>query len=268
MARSAGMADAAVVIDGDLARIESLVRDFPDEHYVLAPYLNGHFIAVRGVMEADPDRAEALLRSVRWFLETFETDDPEVRRILDATRTAALPPHEATLRGIRSRRAAIGEPALLIDGDWVRGGPLSADDYRGKVVLIDFWGVWCRPCLDALPEVRDWQETYADRGLVIVGVTQYSGYVWDESLGRAAHVEGLTRDDERDRLARFAEDHDMDYAILAVPRDVEGGIFRAYAVDAVPRVVMIDRRGCVRPIEQGNSEETTTTIEAALMESE
>ena len=53
---------------------------------------------------------------------------------------------------------------------WLNSRPLSADDLRGKVVLVDFWTYTCINWLRTLDYVRAWFEKYADRGLVVVGV--------------------------------------------------------------------------------------------------
>jgi len=46
---------------------------------------------------------------------------------------------------------------------------LNLDDYRGKVVLLDFWASWCVPCRRSFPWMNEMQEKYADEGLVIIG---------------------------------------------------------------------------------------------------
>jgi thiol-disulfide isomerase/thioredoxin len=53
---------------------------------------------------------------------------------------------------------------------WLNSGPLTAGGLRGRVVLVDFWTFSCVNWLRTLPYVRAWAETYADRGLVVVGV--------------------------------------------------------------------------------------------------
>ena len=51
------------------------------------------------------------------------------------------------------------------------GNPISLQEYRGKVVLLDFWGVWCGPCIAEMPNVKKVYDTYKDQGFDIIGVS-------------------------------------------------------------------------------------------------
>ena len=65
-----------------------------------------------------------------------------------------------------------GEPAPKITAShWVNGSDeLSLSDLHGKVVLIDFWGRWCGPCIAQLPKIRHLRDQYADRDFVVLGI--------------------------------------------------------------------------------------------------
>ena len=58
--------------------------------------------------------------------------------------------------------------------DWELPGPdgemQKLSDYRGQVVLMDFWATWCGPCIRAMPSLQGLHEKYADRGLAVIGV--------------------------------------------------------------------------------------------------
>jgi thiol-disulfide isomerase/thioredoxin len=51
------------------------------------------------------------------------------------------------------------------------GRALRLSDYRGKVVLLNFWATWCAPCRAEMPDLIKWQREYRRRGLQIIGVT-------------------------------------------------------------------------------------------------
>ena len=54
--------------------------------------------------------------------------------------------------------------------EWINSEPLTMEQLRGKVVLVDFWTYSCINCINTMPYLRDWHAKYADQGLVIVGV--------------------------------------------------------------------------------------------------
>src|SRR4051794_9012960 len=71
----------------------------------------------------------------------------------------------------------IGKPAPEIPaGDVnINGKAMKLSEFKGKVVLVDFWAVWCGPCIAGMPTLREWQDEYKDKGLVILGVTELEG---------------------------------------------------------------------------------------------
>ena len=75
----------------------------------------------------------------------------------------------------------------------IRGKPFALSDYKGKVVLLDFWATWCPPCRKEIPGFIELYNSYRSRGLVVIGVSM------DES----------TSD-----VKRFARQLKMNYPIL------------------------------------------------------
>jgi len=59
---------------------------------------------------------------------------------------------------------------LDLDGNHVR-----LSDYRGKVVVLDFWATWCPPCRRALPHLQQLSDQYADQGIVVIGISVDQG---------------------------------------------------------------------------------------------
>jgi thiol-disulfide isomerase/thioredoxin len=67
--------------------------------------------------------------------------------------------------------AFVGQPApALKTGEWLNSEPLTLEELRGQVVLIDFWAWDCPECAQAMPYVMEWHDKYADQGLVVIGV--------------------------------------------------------------------------------------------------
>jgi cytochrome c biogenesis protein CcdA/thiol-disulfide isomerase/thioredoxin len=61
-------------------------------------------------------------------------------------------------------------PPLHVDGAWINSKPLTLDELRGKVVLVDFWTYSCINCLRTLPHLKSWYAAYHRKGLEIIGV--------------------------------------------------------------------------------------------------
>jgi len=78
----------------------------------------------------------------------------------------------ATANADRKVGGAVGDLAPEFGGieAWINGGPLTMEELRGKVVLIDFWTYTCINCIHTFPFLKEMHAKYADDGLVIVGV--------------------------------------------------------------------------------------------------
>jgi thiol-disulfide isomerase/thioredoxin/protocatechuate 3,4-dioxygenase beta subunit len=122
-----------------------------------------------------------------------------------------------------------GEPAPGLNAAaWLtHEGKIEPPDLKGKVVLIDFWGQGCGPCVAELPKLVDLAKQYAASDLRIVG--------WHDSSGDIENV------------GRFARTHGLQYT-LAIDRPAEetgwfGAAFKSFGVRAIPHAALIDRHG-------------------------
>jgi thiol-disulfide isomerase/thioredoxin len=134
-----------------------------------------------------------------------------------------------------------GKPAPAWTLKTFDGKPVSLEQFRGKVVLLDFWGTFCIPCVKALPELQALHTKYGARGFAVVGVTV------DD---RPAMVEKATK---RARVT---------YPIVqATP-----AVWSAYKVNALPSLVLVGRDGKIVRRFGGEADKAgmLATIEQAL----
>src|ERR1700681_1817449 len=65
---------------------------------------------------------------------------------------------------------SIGTPAPEVHFKDLDGKDISLDDYKGKVVLVNFWATWCDPCREEIPWLIDMQQKYANKGFTVLGI--------------------------------------------------------------------------------------------------
>jgi len=158
-----------------------------------------------------------------------------------------------------SRTNLVGQKAAPLEVQaWVNGSPVTDDDLKGKVVLLDFWAVWCGPCIATFPHLREWNEKYAGKGLVMIGLTDYDNFDWDEQAGKATRsTEEVAPEQEQAMLVKFAAQHKLTHR-LGIQK--EHALSKYYGVTGIPQVVVIDREGVVRLIKVGSGEANAQAI--------
>ena len=156
------------------------------------------------------------------------TDDElkiRLRTFPAAAARAATPPSRPSPPAIGQRA-----PELKVVG-WTDGQARSLADYRGKVVYLDFWGMWCSPCVQEIPSLEQFRQKYGPRGLVILSV----------------HTPG----EELERIRRLFEFKKVSLLSALDERRKEsdnplsGETAERYGIYGYPTMVLIDREGKV-----------------------
>ena len=118
--------------------------------------------------------------------------------------------------------AFVGKPAKDFEVRNLKGEKLSLADYRGQVVLLDFWATWCGPCRAEMPHVKKTYAKYRDQDFEIIGISLDRGkppleaYIAQEEIAWPQYL------------------------------DADGRIANMYNVRAIPTTFLIDGEGVVR----------------------
>ena len=132
---------------------------------------------------------------------------------------------------------------LVVSTSTTAESQFDLTEFKGKVVVLDFWASWCVPCRRSFPWMNGMQEKYGDSGLVIIGVNMDSD---------AADAES------------FLQAYPADFKII---KDPNGVLAREYEVIAMPSSYVFDRSGELVTRHLGFKVKRQHEYEAVLLES-
>jgi thiol-disulfide isomerase/thioredoxin len=104
--------------------------------------------------------------------------------------------------------------------DDLNGGTVKISDYRGKVVVMNFWATWCGPCIQEMPMFQEYQDRYD--GIVVLGVNS---------------------EEKADKVNEFLTKLTVEYPILL---DSTVGMAREFRINFLPTTIFVDEKGEVR----------------------
>ena len=131
----------------------------------------------------------------------------------------------------------VGQPAAEFSGKTAEGKEIRLSDYKGKVVVVNFWATWCSPCRAEMPGFIKLEKKYRDKDVVFIG---------------------LAVNDELPKIAKYTAEHQIVWPnILATPEVMEsyGG------VKAIPTTYIISRKGTIAAVVEGMAEEGPLEVE-------
>jgi thiol-disulfide isomerase/thioredoxin len=138
--------------------------------------------------------------------------------------------------------AGVGAPAPAFTlPDW-QGRSRALAEFRGKLVVVDFWASWCTPCATALPALDTLARHYAPGDVVVLAVDI---------------------DTAREQAERFLAERIPQPAIVLL-RDPGGKILARYGAEGMPALYLLDRDGVVRRVEAGYAPERITSVAASI----
>jgi thiol-disulfide isomerase/thioredoxin len=148
------------------------------------------------------------------LMEQLQRDFPDSKRAKMLTQQAAA----------KKLRASLVEGAKFPDFDVkdTAGKPLAIANYKGKVVLLDFWATWCPPCRAELPNVIKTYEAYHNKGFEIIGI----------SLDR-----------EEQKLASFIKEKNMAWPQYFDGLQWQNKLAVKYGINSIPATFLLDGQG-------------------------
>jgi len=120
----------------------------------------------------------------------------------------------------------VGKP-MPIDGVTHDDKKFTIEQYRGKVVLVDFWATWCGPCRAAMPALIDLYDELHDEGFEVVGVSL---------------------DQDKDALVKYIDDNEIEWPNIFDADDSDAdrkALAERYSVNAIPMTFLLDQQGKV-----------------------
>jgi thiol-disulfide isomerase/thioredoxin len=122
----------------------------------------------------------------------------------------------------------VERPAPKLEIKDVEGRALRLSDYKGKVVLLNFWATWCAPCRAEMPDLVKWQREYKGKGLQVIGVTYPP-----EELAEARE---------------FIKSIKVNYPVALGDEQTKAMFDEG---ETLPVTVVIDKKGMIREVIQG-----------------
>ena len=118
--------------------------------------------------------------------------------------------------------ALIGKTVPDFTATDLDGNLISLEQYRGKVVLLDFWAVWCGPCIAEMPNVKKVYDTYKDEGFDIIGISL---------------------DIDEERLRNYLKENEIPWRQVFSGKGWDSPVSRQYGIRAIPAPWLIDKDG-------------------------
>ncbi len=130
-------------------------------------------------------------------------------------------------RIIKSIKASIGigKPAKDFTSHLVSGGSITLSKLKGKVILLDFWAVWCPPCVKGIPHLKK---------------------IYNEFKNKNFEIIGISLDKKREQVEKYIAANQIKWKMIHSGKEWYDDIARLYKVNLIPSYWVIDKNGILR----------------------
>jgi glutathione peroxidase-family protein len=151
----------------------------------------------------------------------------------------------------------------------INGKPAKLSDLKGKVVLVNLWAAQSGASIATFDRLRDLHKQFKADGLEILSVTYYNHefgqrFGFDKETGKVMTVESANQQSDEAMLKAFVAHHKVDHLVMALHKDEANKLFEDYAVNGLPQIVLIDRKGVIHGIRAGAVEVNAVTLESEI----
>ena len=155
------------------------------------------------------------------LVQQIQTDYPETKAGKNAGRILANIQRQEDAKKVRES-LVVGATFPDFEEKDLDGKPLSISNYKGKVVLVDFWATWCGPCVGELPNVIKAYEKYHDKGFEIIGISL---------------------DDSESKLKSFIKDKNMTWSQYFDGKRWDNKLAQKYGIMSIPATFLLEGEG-------------------------
>jgi len=127
---------------------------------------------------------------------------------------------EPSVKKAKKEKAAVGYNAPDFVLESTDGKEVRLSDFKGQVILLDFWATWCPPCRFSTPVLAELDKKYREKGLIIIGISL---------------------DDDHSEVKPYMEDNEIEHIMLYSDDKID----RLYRIRSIPSFFLIDSEGII-----------------------